>query len=93
MVQAVDGDGCGLHQGNRRQKTDRLLLLAADCVGKPLQPLKEPFTGCSTTAFVTHQKKDWTETVVDVPWVDVPQAITHSVQPEFLCDLSRRHGF
>lgn len=61
MVQAVNGDGefvcgSGSHHGNCRERTNRLLLLAADCVGKPLQALKEAFTGCSTTIFVGRQK-------------------------------------
>ena len=34
------------------REKNRLLLLAADCIGKPLQALKEALTGCSTTIFV-----------------------------------------
>jgi len=99
-AQAVNGDdesvcGSSSHHGNRRERKNRLLLLAADCVGKPLQALKEALTGCSTTTFVGfvgRQKVEYDGAVVDEPWVDIPQAITHSVQSEFLCDLGRGHS-
>ena len=54
--------GWFIYRGYRRERKNRLLLLAADCVGKPLQTLKETFTGCSTTTFVGRQEVEQNRT-------------------------------